>query len=133
MDNPIVNPIWFYLAEVIPSLGVFLGLLGGGLCIVGLAFLMTGEIMEENINRWKKYLIPGLIVFFLSFMVPSKNAIYQMIAAKAITPNNIKIASDYINDTATNVSDNLTDAIKDIMDYSVDRIYNVRNNEKAGD
>lgn len=66
-------------------------------------------------------------------MAPSKNAIYQMIVAKAITPNNIKIASDYINDTATNVSDNLTDAIKDIMDYSVDRIYNVRNNEKAGD
>lgn len=133
MDNPIINPIWFYLADAIPSLGVFLGFLGGGLCIVGLAFLLTGEIMEENINRWKKYLIPGLIVFFLSFMAPSKNAIYQMIVAKAITPNNIKIASDYINDTATNVSDNLTDAIKDIMDYSVDRIYNVRNNEKAGD
>ena len=65
-------------------------------------------------------------------MSPSKNAIYQMIAAKAITPNNIKIVSDYVGDTVTNVSDNLTDAIKDIMDYSVDRIYNVRNNEKAG-
>lgn len=132
MDTPIINPIWFYLADAIPSLGVFLGFLGGGLCIVGLAFLLTSEIMEENINRWKKYLIPGLIVFFLSFMSPSKNAIYQMIAAKAITPNNIKIVSDYVGDTATNVSDNLTDAIKDIMDYSVDRIYNVRNNEKAG-
>ena len=57
----------------------------------------------------------------------------MMIAAKAITPNNIKIVSDYVSDTAANVSDNLTNAIKDIMDYSVDRIYNVRNNEKAGD
>ena len=133
MDNPIVNPIWFYLADVIPSLGVFLGLLGAGLCIVGLTFLMTSEITKEDINRCKKCLIPGLIVLLLSFMTPSKNTIYQMIVAKAITPNNIKIASDYINDTATNVSDNLTDAIKDIMDYSVDRIYNVRNNEKAGD
>lgn len=56
-----------------------------------------------------------------------------MVAAKMITPNNIKIVNDYVNDTATNVSDNLTDVIKDIMDYSVDRIYNVRNNEKAGD
>lgn len=62
-----------------------------------------------------------------------KDTIYQMVAAKAITPNNIKIVSDYVGDTATNVSDNLTDAIKDIMDYAVDRIYNVRNNEKAGD
>ena len=66
-------------------------------------------------------------------MTPSKDTIYQMIAAKAITPNNIKIVSDYVSDTAANVSDNLTNAIKDIMDYSVDRIYNVRNNEKAGD
>lgn len=133
MDNPIVNPIWFYLADIIPSLGVFLGLLGGGLCIVGLTFLMTSEITKEDINRCKKCLVPGLIVLLLSFMTPSKDTIYQMVAAKAITPNNIKIVSDYVSDTATNVSDNLTDTIKDIMNYSVDRIYNVRNNEKAGD
>lgn len=133
MDNPIVNPIWFYLADIIPSLGVFLGILGGGLCIVGLIFLMTSEITKEDINRCKKCLVPGLIVLLLSFMTPSKDTIYQMVAAKAITPNNIKIVSDYVSDTATNVSDNLTDTIKDIMNYSVDRIYNVRNNEKAGD
>ena len=133
MDNPIINPIWFYLADAVPSLGAFLGLLGGGLCIVGLTFLMTSEITKEDINRCKKCLIPGLIVLLLSFMTPSKDTIYQMIAAKAITPNNIKTVTDYVNDTATNVSDNLTDAIKDIMDYSVNRIYNVRNNEKAGD
>lgn len=133
MDSPIVNPIWFYLADTIPSLGVFFGLLGGGLCVVELTFLMTGEITKENINRCKNYLIPGLIVLLLSFMTPSKDAIYQMVAAKAITPNNIKIVSDYVSDTATNVSDNLTDAIKDIMDYAVDRIYNVRNNKKTGD
>lgn len=133
MDTPIISPVWFYLADAIPSLGVFLGLLGGGLCIVGLAFLMTSETTKEDINRCKKCLIPGLIVFLLSFMTPSKDTIYQMITAKAITPNNIKIVSDYVSDTAANVSDNLTDAIKDIMDYSVNRIYNVRNNEKAGD
>ena len=133
MDTPIINPVWFYLADVIPSLGVFLGVFGGGLCIVGLAFLIAGEVTKEDINRCKKYLIPGLIVFLLSFMMPSKDTIYQMVVAKAITPNNIKIVSDYIDDTAANVSNNLTNVIKDIMDYSVDRIYNVRNNEKVGD
>lgn len=133
MDTPIISPVWFYLADVIPSLGIFFGFLGGGLCIVGLVFLMTGETIKEDINRCKKCLIPGLIVFLLSFMMPSKDTIYRMVAAKAITPNNIKIVSDYVSDTAANVSDNLTDAIKDIMDYSVNRIYNVRNNEKAGD
>lgn len=133
MDSPIINPVWFYLADVIPSLGIFLGVLGGGLCIVGLIFLMTSEITKEDINRCKKCLTPGLIVFLLSCMTPSKDTIYQMAATKAITPNNIKIVSDYVSDTATNISDNLTDVIKDIMDYSVDRIYNIRNNKKAGD
>lgn len=133
MDTPIISPVWFYLADAVPSLGVFLRLLGGGLCLVGLAFFIAGEDTKEDINRCKKCLILGLIVFFLSFMTPSKDTIYQMIAAKAITPNNIKTVSDYVSDTATNVSNNLTDAIKDIMDYSVDRIYNVRNNEKVGD
>lgn len=133
MDTPIINPVWFYLADVIPSLGVFLGVFGGGLCIVGLSFLIAGEVTKEDINRCKKYLIPGLIVFLLSFMMPSKDTIYQMVVAKAITPNNIKIASDYIDDTAANVSNNLTNVIKDIMDYSVDRIYNVRNNGKVSD
>lgn len=133
MNTPIVSPVWFYLADAIPSLGVFLGLLGGGVCIVELTFLVTSETTKEDINRCKKCLIPGLIALLLSFMTPSKDTIYQMIAAKAITPNNIKIVSDYVSDTAASVSDNLTDAIKDIMDYSVDRIYNVRNNEKAGD
>ena len=133
MDNPIISPVWFYLADTIPSLGVFLRVLGVGLCLVWLILFMTSETTQEDINRCKKCLIPGLIVLLLSFMIPSKDAIYQMVAAKAITPNNIKIVSDYVGDTATNVSDNLTDAIKDIMDYAVDRIYNVRNNEKAGD
>lgn len=133
MDNPIISPVWFYLADTIPSLGVFLRVLGGGLCLVWLTLFVTSETTQEDINRCKKCLIPGLIVLLLSFMIPSKDAIYQMVAAKAITPNNIKIVSDYVGDTATNVSDNLTNAIKDIIDYSVDRIYNVRNNEKASD
>ena len=133
MDNPIISPVWFYLADTIPSLGVSLRVLGGGLCLVWLTLFMTSENTQEDINRCKKCLIPGLIVLLLSFMIPSKDAIYQMVAAKAITPNNIKIVSDYVGDTATNVSDNLTNAIKDIIDYSVDRIYNVRNNEKASD
>ena len=117
MDTPIISPVWFYLADAVPSLGVFLGLLGGGLCIVGLAFFIASEDTKEDINRCKKCLIPGLIVFFLSFMTPSKDTIYQMIAAKTITPNNIKTVTNYINDTATNVSDNLTNAIKDIVNY----------------
>lgn len=130
MDNPIVNPVWFYLVDVIPRVGAFLGFFGLGLGVTGLIIL---ALDEKHISTFKKFLISGIVVFVVGVLFPSKDACYQMIAAKAITPNNIKTVTDYVNDTATNVSDSLTNAIKDIMDYSVDRIYNVRNNEKAGD
>lgn len=129
MDSPIISPIYFYLIDVIPVLGCFITIVGICLCIYGIILLFS------NINKLvvKKWVISGIIVIVVGILFPSKDSCYQMVAAKAITPNNIKIVTDYVNDTATNVSDNLTNAIKDIMDYSVDRIYNVRNNEKAGD
>ena len=121
MDNPIVNPIWFYLADTIPNVRYVLIAVS-----VALFIISVGQI--DNNKVFRKFL--SLIV---GALIPSQETLYKMVAAKMITPNNIKIVNDYVNDTATNVSDNLTDVIKDIMDYSVDRIYNVRNNEKAGD
>lgn len=130
MDTPIISPVWFYLVDAVPRVGAFLGFLGIGLGVAGVIILVQDD---KGIFTFKKFLISGVVVFAVSVLFPSKDACYQMIAAKAITPNNIKTVTDYVNDTATNVSDNLTNAIKDIMDYSVDRIYSVRNNEKAGD
>jgi hypothetical protein len=126
MDNPIVNPIWFYLADTIPNIRyVFIAV---GFCLF---ILSIGQI--DNNKVFRKIVVSGFLALVVGAIIPSQETLYKMVAAKMITPNNIQTVSDYVNDTATNVSDNLTDAIKDIMDYSVDRIYNVRNNEKAGD
>ena len=126
MDNPIVNPIWFYLADTIPNIRyVFIAV---GFCLF---ILSIGQI--DNNKVFRKIVVSGFLALVVGAIIPSQETLYKMVAAKMITPNNIQTVSDYVNDTATNVSDNLTDAIKDIMDYSVDRIYNVRNNEKADD
>ena len=125
MDNPIVNPIWFYLADTIPNIRyVFIAV---GFCLF---ILSIGQI--DNNKVFRKIVVSGFLALVVGAIIPSQETLYKMVAAKMITPNNIQIVSDYVNDTATNVSANLTDAINDIMDYSVDRIYNVRNNEKAG-
>ena len=126
MDNPIVNPIWFYLADTIPNVRYVLIAVS-----VALFIISVGQIDSNKVFR--KFIIGGFLSLIVGALIPSQETLYKMVAAKAITPNNIKIVSDYVGDTATNVSDNLTDAIKDIMDYAVDRIYNVRNNGKAGD
>ncbi len=126
MDNPIISPIWFYLADTVPNLRYVLVATGFFALIASI-----GQI--DNSKTFRKIIIGGFLAIIIGAIVPSQETLYKMIAAKMITPNNIQTVSDYVNDTATNVSDNLTDTIKDIMDYSVDRIYNVRNNEKAGD
>ena len=126
MDNPIVNPIWFYLADTIPNIRyVFIAV---GFCLF---ILSIGQI--DNNKVFRKIVVSGFLALVVGAIIPSQETLYKMVAAKMITPNNIQTVSDYVNDTATNVSNNLTDAIKDIMNYSVDRIYNVRNNEKTGD
>ena len=126
MDNPIVNPIWFYLADTIPNIRyVFIAV---GFCLF---ILSIGQI--DNNKVFRKIVVSGFLALVVGAIIPSQETLYKMVAAKMITPNNIQTVSDYVSDTATNVSDNLTDAIKEIMDYSVDRIYNIRNNEKAGD
>lgn len=126
MDNPIVNPIWFYFADTIPNVRYILIAVSVALFIISI-----GQI--DNNKVFRKFIIGGFLSLIVGALIPSQETLYKMVAAKMITPNNIKIVSDYVGDTATNVSDSLTDAIKDIMDYAVDRIYNVRNNEKAGD
>ena len=126
MDNPIVNPIWFYLADTIPNIRyVFIAV---GFCLF---ILSIGQI--DNNKVFRKIVVSGFLALVVGAIIPSQETLYKMVAAKMITPNNIQTVSDYVNDTATNVSNNLTDAIKDIIDYAVDRIYNIRNNEKAGD
>lgn len=132
MNNPIISPIWFYLADTIPTFGVALRIFGA--CVIAFGFIgfAIEDFTKEAVSRFKKFVVSGIVILLVGLLCPSKDACYQMVAAKAITPNNIKVVTDYVNNTATNVSDNLTEAIKDIMDYSVDRIYNVRNNEKAG-
>lgn len=126
MDNPIVNPIWFYLADTIPNIRyVFIAV---GFCLF---ILSIGQI--DNNKVFRKIVVSGFLALVVGAIIPSQETLYKMVAAKMITPNNIKTVSGYVNNTATDISDNLTDTIKDIMDYSVDRIYNIRNNEKAGD
>ena len=126
MDTPIINPVWFYLADTIPNIRyVFIAV---GFCLF---ILSIGQI--DNNKVFRKIVVSGFLALVVGAIIPSQETLYKMVAAKMITPNNIQTVSDYVGDTATNVSDNLTDAIKDIMDYSVDRIYNIRNNEKAGD
>lgn len=110
MDTPIINPIWFYLADAVPNIRyVFITV---GFCLF---ILSIGQI--DNNKVFRKIVVSGFLALVVGAIIPSQETLYKMVAAKMITPNNIQTVSDYVNDTVTNVSDNLTDAIKDIVNY----------------
>lgn len=82
--EPIIDPIWFYLADVCRSLSV-----------VSTVFFFTllAMIMGQYVHNQKFHkgmLIAIVIVGVVNCIIPSHNTVMKMIAASIVTPNNIK-------------------------------------------
>lgn len=135
MNTPIISPWLLYAADVFDVLRWVFIILGGIILIGCIATFFAALDMDEVETSKKtiKGIIAGIIIVILGVCCPSKDTCYKMALAKFATPQNIQIITEYVGDTASNVSDSVSDAIKDIMDYSVDRIYDIRNNQKVGD
>lgn len=135
MNTPIISPWFFYFAGIADGLGISLIVFG---CI---AILLSTIILCISLNdnetgfvkKSIKGIIIGAVIIILGIFCPSEDTCYKMALAKFATPQNIQTVTEYVGDTASNVSDSVSDAIKDIMDYSVDRIYDIRNNQKVSD
>lgn len=135
MNTPIISPWFFYFAGIADGLGITLMVFG---CIVILiSIIVLCVSVDENETGFVKKSIKGIIIsiviIILGIFCPSEDTCYKMMLAKFATPQNIQTITEYVGDTASDVSDNVSNAIKDIMDYSVDRIYDIRNNQKVGD
>ena len=134
MNVPIINPWLLYAADVFGVLRwVFIIL--GGIVLLGCVctFFTMLDINEvETAKGAIKGAIVGAIIVILGVCCPSKDTCYKMALAKFATPQNIEMVTEYVGDTATDVADSVSEAIKDILDYSVDRLYDVRNNQKVG-
>lgn len=135
MNTPIISPWFFYFAGIADALGISLIIFG---CIaILLSTIILCISLDDNetgfVKKSIKSIIIGAVIIILGILCPSEDTCYKMALAKFATPQNIQTVTEYVGDTASNVSDSVSDAIKDIMDYSVDRIYDIRNNQKAGD
>lgn len=135
MNTPIISPWLLYAADVFDVLRWVFIILGGIILIGCIAMFFAALDMDEVETSKKtiKGIIAGIIIVILGVCCPSKDTCYKMALAKFATPQNIQIITEYVEDTTSNVTDGVSDAIKDIMDYSVDRIYDIRNNQKVGD
>lgn len=135
MNIPIISPWFFYFAGIADALRLSLIVFG---CIIIFAIIIffCTEVSEDSDFATKvsaRGLIIGIIITLLGLFCPSEDTCYKIALAKYATPQNIQAITEYVEDTTSNVTNGVSDAIKDIMDYSVDRIYDIRNNQKVGD
>ena len=135
MNTPIISPWFFYFARLADTLGI--GLIIFGCIAILISILVLCSSLDDNetgfVKKSIKGIIIGVVIIILGIFCPSEDTCYKMALAKFATPQNIQTITEYVGDTASDVSDNVSNAIKDIMDYSVDRIYDIRNNQKVGD
>lgn len=136
MNTPIISPWFFYFARIADTLGISLSIFGGIVILIS-TIVLFNSLGEDDLTSFVKKSIKGIIIgvviIILGIFCPSEDTCYKMALAKFATPQNIQTVTKYAGDTASDVSDNVSNAIKDIMDYSVDRIYDIRNNQKVGD
>lgn len=136
MNTPIISPWFFYFAGIADGLGITL-MVFGGIAILISTIVLCGSLGDDDltscVKKSIKGIIIGVVIIILGIFCPSENTCYKMALAKFATPQNIQAITEYAGDTASNINDSVSDIIKDIMDYSVDRIYDIRNNQKVGD
>lgn len=130
MDAPIISPWFFYFAGIADGLGITLMVFGCITIIISIIALYVSPYDNEKgfVKKTIKGIIIGVVIIILGIFCPSEDTCYNIALAKFATPQNIQTITEYVDDTSSDVSD----AIKDIMDYSVNRIYDVRNNQKVG-
>lgn len=131
MNTPIISPWFFYFAGIADGLGITLMVFGCIAILISIIVLCVSVDADETgfVKKSIKGIIISIVIIILGIFCPSEDTCYKMMLAKFATPQNIQTVTKYAGDTASDVSD----VIKDIMDYSVDRIYDIRNNQKVGD
>lgn len=121
--NPIVNPIYFYLANVGDKIQIIAGIVMAATAIImtGLFIGMLADLSDgtydnehkEKVQAVQALKMLGLILVVstaLKVFVPSSQTVYQMIAASVITPDNINLAQDNIVDFINNIAKALHNA-----------------------
>lgn len=112
----IINPIWFYLADVAVSLGETLfGFATVGtmtIIIIFVCYFLGADVSEKLLKTTKK-LIPACAIFFIiASLIPAKETCYQMMAASLVTKENIK----YVGETGREIVDYIVDSIDTLLE-----------------
>jgi formate hydrogenlyase subunit 3/multisubunit Na+/H+ antiporter MnhD subunit len=112
MSNPIINPLWIYLINVLSNLGdiVFvISIFAGAGFLIGIIVYLFWRVDsywykdEEDVSKdkiYRKFLKLGAIILtvlsLLIAVIPSEKIMYTMMTSNYITQENVELTGDAI-------------------------------------
>lgn len=141
-SEPIINPWLLYLADILDGLKFFICALAFVaivyvvICLVAMG-LNWDDDDNDGVDKWykklKKSILPTIASIVFAIAMPSKDTLYKMAIAEALTPDNVKMAYDVTGKTANDILNGGSEFIKDIMDYGVEKIDEIRTGDSEED
>lgn len=134
-SEPIINPWLFYLADILDAAKIVIGILAMASAVMAIVYLGSystdrkykkEEELKNALHSFKISTVTCAISLSVAVFIPSKNTIYTMAIAQALTPDNIRIIYDATGKTAEDILNGGSEFIKDIMDYGVEKINEIR-------
>ena len=116
--TPIINPLWFYLVDVLADADIvffILAFFSGSIAVI-VAIMLTVEGMspkkDPNIFKiLKTCVITCIASISLSILTPASGTCYKMMAASMITPDNITT----VGATATEIVDYIVESVDTLL------------------
>lgn len=101
----VINPLWFYIADLVDSLVVATFVIS--ICVLIVIIMISVDLAEELHNytsdqiqsmmKCRRILaVVGIVLMLFTVALPSKDTIYKMMIAKAVTYENIEKGDKYI-------------------------------------
>lgn len=108
--EPIINPLWFYLIDVVDNLSMvsIILLIISILAFAIISFCAVASFIDDTLEEKEKqiclkYLKMTLKVIIpcatIALFTPNSTTIYKMIIADNITPHNIEVVGNTIEDS----------------------------------
>lgn len=116
MNEPIISPWIFYVADVIRSVNIAINILTLFAIIAVVCAIYThfkyeefsndAEIKSGQEDIWFAIKV-FIVVAMLNVFIPSKDTFYKMIATSYVTPSNIEMIGDNVDKIADKIVDKI--------------------------
>ena len=96
--NQYISPFWFYMMDIVDTLKEVIFTFGVGMVLLGIAMLIICIAFPDDFSetvltfaaKWKRIFIIAAIVCLIGALVPTDDAIYNMMMTK-YTPAEIML------------------------------------------